>query len=147
MYRAIRWSTEWYWCSCQTRTEPTISPNAEVQKSSNIYRYIAIQSSTFRYLNTIHTPTKPEISVKALDREKPVFISTMLYRAVFEDTIKLIKPNWAKDFFEGRESKNGAISAYSAIQSSIGKYNPISQTLTEAWISFKAVDSERDHHS
>jgi hypothetical protein len=64
----------------------------------------------------------------------------MLYRAVFEDTIKRIKPNRAKDFFEGGESKNGGISVYSAIQSSIGKYNAISLTSTEPWISLKAVD-------
>jgi len=75
-----------------------------------------------------------------LDREKPVFISTMLYRAVFEDTIELIKPNRAKNFFEGGESKIGGISAYSAIQRSIGKYNVIIQTSTEPWISLKAVD-------
>jgi len=50
----------------------------------------------------------------------------MLYRAVFEDTIKLIKPNGEKNFFEGSESKNGGISAHSAIKSIIGKYNAIS---------------------
>jgi len=71
----------------------------------------------------------------------------MLYRAVFEDTIKLIKPNWAKDFFEEGESKNGGIHVYSAIQRSIGKYNAISQTPTETWISLKAVDWEMDCYS
>ena len=55
--------------------------------------YIAIQSSIVQYHSAIQTPTKPTTFLKALDREKPVFISTMLYRAVFEDTIKLIKPN------------------------------------------------------
>jgi hypothetical protein len=68
----------------------------------------------------------------------------MLYRAVFEDTIKLITPNWAKDFFEGGESKNGGISTYGAIQSSIGKSTAVSQTSIEPRISFKAVDWERD---
>jgi hypothetical protein len=55
--------------------------------------YIAIQSSIFQYYSAIQTPTKPKTSLKALDREKPVLISTTLYRAVFEDTIKLIKSN------------------------------------------------------
>jgi len=117
-----------------------ISLKAEVQKSRSIYRYIAIQRSIFQYHSAIQTPTKPKTSLQALDRERPVFISTMLYRAVFEDTIKLIKPNSAKDFFKGGESKNGGISAYSAIQSGFGKYNAISQTSTKPWISLKAVD-------
>jgi hypothetical protein len=73
--------------------EPKISLKAEVQKSRSIYRYKAIQSSIFQYYSAIQTPTKPKTSLKPLDRGKPVFISTMLYRAVFEDTIKLIKPN------------------------------------------------------
>jgi hypothetical protein len=82
-----------HWYFCQTQIEPKISLKAEVQKSRSIYRYIAIQSSIFQYYSAIETPTKPNTSSKALDGEKPVFISTMLYRAVFEDTIKLIKPN------------------------------------------------------
>ena len=42
--------------------------------------------------------------------------------------------------FEGGESNNGGISAYCAVYSSIGKYNGISQTSTEGWISLIAVD-------
>jgi len=61
--------------------------------------------------------------------------------------MKLIEPNWAKNSFEGGESKNDGISVYSAIQSSIGKYNAICQTSTEQWISLKAVDWERDRYS
>jgi hypothetical protein len=55
----------------------------------------------------------------ALEREMQVFISTMLYRSVFEDTIKVIKPTGAKDFFGGGESNHGSISVYSTIESSI----------------------------
>jgi len=146
-YTAIHLTTEQYQCPCQTRTEPKISFKAEVPISRSIYSYTAIQSSIFQYHSAIQTPTKPKTSLQALDREKPVFISTMLYRAVFEDTIKLIKLNWAKDCLEGRESKNGGICVYSAIQSSIGKYNDISQTSTEPSISLKAVDWERDRYS
>ena len=82
-----------------------------------------------------------------LDWKKPVFISTKLYRAVFEDTIKLIKPNWVNGFYEGGESKNGGISACNTLPSCIGKYNVISQTATEPWISVKAVGWDRDCYS
>jgi hypothetical protein len=144
MYSAIHWSTERYRCPCRTWTKPKISWKAEVPKSRSIYRYILIQSSIVQYHSAIQTPNKPKTSLQALDREKLVFISTMLYRAVFEDTIKLIKPNWPKDFFEGEESTNEGISTYSTIQSSIGKYTGISQTSTEPGISSKAVDWEWD---
>ena len=144
MYRAIHWSTEQYRCPCQTRTEPKITSKALVLKSRSIYRYLAIQISIFQYHCAIQTPTKPKTSLQVLDREKPVFISTMRYRAVFEDTIKQIQPNWAKNLFEEGESKNGSICTYSAIQSSIGKCNAISQTSTEPWIALKDVDWERD---
>jgi hypothetical protein len=48
--------------------------------------------------------------------------------------------------FEGGESKNGDIHAYSAIQSSIGRFYAISQTSTERWISYKVVDREWDRY-
>jgi hypothetical protein len=71
----------------------------------------------------------------ALDEEQPVFLSTMLNRAVFDDTIKIIKPNRTKNFFVGGVSKNEGISEYSATQNNIGNNNAISQTSSASWIS------------
>lgn len=105
-----------------------------------MYWYIAIPSSIFQYHSAIPTPTKPKTSFKALDTEKPVFISTMLYRVVFADTIQLIKSNRAMNCLDGGEFKNGGISAYSTIQSSIGKYNTISQTSSKLRMSLTTVD-------
>jgi len=126
--RAIHWSTKWYQCPCETGTEPKISLKARIQKSRSIYKYIAIQRSIFQYHSAILTRTKPKTSLQVLDRVKQVFISTMLYRAVLQATIKLITPNWAEDCLVGGESKNGGISTNTAIQSWNHKYNAVSQS-------------------
>jgi len=48
---------------------------------------------------------------------------------------------------DGGEFKNGGISAYSTIQSSIGKYNTISQTSSKLRMSLTTVDWDRDAYT